>query len=135
MFLAVSVMPDKALAFSEPDSAAFFFNQNITPQVGELQVGAVVPVIATAYSSTPDQTDGSPYRTASGTLVRPGVIAANFLPLGTKVRLNGTLHVVEDRMNSRYNNAWRVDIWMFSREAAIDFGSQNMLLKVVDLPD
>ena len=35
-------------------------------------------VVATAYSSTPDQTDSTPFTTASGTQVRDGIIAANF---------------------------------------------------------
>lgn len=36
-----------------------------------------------AYSSTNGQTDGTPYLTAIGTPVRDGIIAANFLPIGT----------------------------------------------------
>src|SRR5438128_8379875 len=43
-------------------------------------------VRATAYSSTRDQTDASPFVTASGTRVRDGIIAINGLKFGTKVR-------------------------------------------------
>src|SRR3990167_4180168 len=44
-------------------------------------------VVATAYSSTPDQTDGSPFITANGLYVYDGLIAANFLPFGTRVKI------------------------------------------------
>src|SRR5437868_1496729 len=37
----------------------------------------------TAYSSTEDQTDDSPFITASGAHVADGIVAANFLPLHT----------------------------------------------------
>jgi len=43
-------------------------------------------VTVTAYSSTKDQTDGDPYLTGLGTPVRDGIVAANFLPVGTVVR-------------------------------------------------
>jgi len=43
-------------------------------------------VTVTAYSSTKDQTDGDPYLTGLGTPVRDGIVAANFLPIGTVVR-------------------------------------------------
>ncbi|MDP3003980.1 MAG: hypothetical protein Q8N43_00505, partial [Candidatus Azambacteria bacterium] len=36
-------------------------------------------VVLTAYSSTPDQTDDTPFITASNTRVRDGIVAANFL--------------------------------------------------------
>lgn len=73
-------------------------------------------VVVTAYSSTPDQTDGSPFTTAMGSQVRDGIIACNFLPFGTKVRLpefsGDKVFVVEDRMAKR--NSHKLDIWMES---------------------
>lgn len=88
----------------------------------------------TAYSSTPDQTDSTPFITASGTHVRDGVLAANFLPIGTKVRMpelyGDKIFVVEDRMNARYNV--RADIWMETREEAKQFGlKRNVLVEVL----
>ncbi|MBI4094813.1 MAG: 3D domain-containing protein [Candidatus Liptonbacteria bacterium] len=81
-------------------------------------------VHVTAYSSTPEETDDTPFVTASGTAVRDGVIAANFLPFGTKVqipRLFGQkLFVVEDRMHRRKENF--VDIWMPAKSDALRFG-------------
>lgn len=91
-----------------------------------------VTVPATAYNSLPGQTDDTPFITASGTTVRHGVLAANFLPIGTRVKIpeiyGDQVFVVEDRMNSRY---WkRVDIWMESYDDAIQFGLKNIEIEV-----
>src|SRR3989344_299704 len=45
----------------------------------------ILKVWLTAYSSTPEQTDETPFITASGSYVRNGVVAANFLPMGAKI--------------------------------------------------
>jgi len=78
----------------------------------------------TGYSSTPDQTDSSPFITASGSHVRPGVAASNWLPLGAKIQIpeifGDRVFVIEDRMNARYTN--RVDIWFPDRDSALLFG-------------
>jgi len=81
-------------------------------------------VWVTAYSSTPEETDDTPFVTAKGTEVRDGVIAANFLPFGTEVQIPSVfgdkVFVVEDRMHARKKNF--VDIWMSTKEAAEAFG-------------
>ena len=90
-------------------------------------------VTVTAYSSTPDQTDATPFITASGKYVRDGIIAANFLPLGTKVRFptiyGDKIFVVEDRMNSRYY--YRTDIWMPTRWQALQFGLRVLPIEIL----
>ncbi|MDD5040578.1 MAG: 3D domain-containing protein [Patescibacteria group bacterium] len=90
-----------------------------------------IPV--TAYSSTVDQCGSDPFTTASGTKVHDGVIAANFLPIGTKVRFpeqfGNKIFVVEDRMSARY---WqRADIWMPDRESAIAWGIQRIKIEIL----
>jgi 3D (Asp-Asp-Asp) domain-containing protein len=81
-------------------------------------------VWVTAYSSTPEETDDTPFITASMKTVGDGIIAANFLPFGTKVMIpkvfGKKVFVVEDRMHERKSNF--VDIWMPSKEDAINFG-------------
>jgi len=71
-----------------------------------------IKVKITAYSSTVDQCDDDPFVTASGHTVEEGVIAANFLPFNTKVRIpaiyGDRVFVVKDRMNKKYND--RVDV-------------------------
>lgn len=87
----------------------------------------------TAYSSTPDQTDDSPFIMASGKHVYDGAIAANFLPLGTKVKIpdmyGNKIFTVEDRMHSRFSD--RMDIWMPTRSDAVRFGMRRARIEVV----
>ncbi len=88
----------------------------------------------TAYSSTPEQTDDTPYQTASMTHVRYGIVAANWLPIGTKVKMpelfEDQVFVVEDRMNDKHKN--RMDIWMPSEKEARNFGKQTTKVVIVE---
>ncbi|MDO8591167.1 MAG: hypothetical protein Q7R65_04305 [bacterium] len=78
----------------------------------------------TAYSSTPDQTDSTPFTTASNTRVRDGVIASNFLAFGTKVQIpslfGDKVFTVEDRMAKKHGD--KIDIWFLERHSAKRFG-------------
>jgi len=89
-------------------------------------------VTVSAYSSTKDQTDGDPYLTALGTPVRDGIVAANFLPIGTVVRFpdkfGEKIFVVEDRMHEKYG--LQVDIWMPNLEEAKKFGIQYLKMEI-----
>lgn len=90
-------------------------------------------VTVTAYSSTPDQTDDSPFIMASGNRVYDGAIAANFLPVGTKVMLpelyGKKVFTVEDKTHRRFSD--RVDIWMQTREEALQFGIRQVAMKIL----
>ncbi len=87
----------------------------------------VIKVTITAYSSTHDQTDGDPFTTASGKQVVDGIVAANFLEFGTKIKIpelfGDKVFVVEDRMARRHN--YRIDIWFPNRSQAKQFGIQE----------
>lgn len=100
----------------------------------EFRVIKTYAVRVTGYSSTPDQTDDTPFITASGTYVREGIVATNFLPFGTRVRIpkiyGEKVFVVEDRMNKRY---WHnVDIWFPERNLAKVFGSKRVTIEIVE---
>lgn len=99
-----------------------------------LAVASVKKVLITAYSSTPDQTDDSPFVTANGTYVYDGVIACNFLPFGTKVRLpdfsGDKVYTVHDRMAKRFS--YKMDIWMESRELALEFGVKKLTVEILE---
>lgn len=101
------------------------FSNDIQPIVLEK-----VPI--TAYSSEVGQTDSTPFITASGTTVRRGVVATNFLPIGARVRFpelyGDAVFIVEDRMNARYNR--RFDIWMEETADARNFGIQWTTVEV-----
>lgn len=99
-----------------------------------LTAGSKIHVLATAYSSTRDQTDGNPFVTANGERVGPGTMAANFLPMGTTVKIGDNTYVINDRMNARYNNKYVVDIWKPSRAEAMQHGARIMEMEVVKLP-
>ena len=91
-------------------------------------------VAITAYSSTPSQTDSDPFITASGDWVEDGVVAANFLPFGTKIRIpelyGNKVFVVKDRMNPRKKH--QIDIWFPSRKEAIQFGAHYGYIELVE---
>lgn len=93
-----------------------------------------VTVIATAYTPRPEETDATPWLTAAGTTTREGVIAANWLPFGTKVRIDGEVYTVEDRMHRRFTGASpaRIDIVFLSLEKARKFGRQKMEIEILD---
>ena len=86
----------------------------------------------TAYSSSVDETDSTPFITAAGTRTRDGIVAANFLPLGTKVKIpelfGDKTFTVEDRMNRRFSD--RVDVWFPSKWEAREFGKQRAQIVV-----
>jgi len=89
--------------------------------------------IVTAYSSTPDQTDATPFITANGTTVHDGIIAANWLKFGTRVRIpdmfGDKVFIVADRMNPRFDD--RADIWMADRTQAMNFGLRRLTIEVL----
>ncbi len=91
-------------------------------------------VQATAYSSTFDQTDDTPFIAANGTLVHDGVVAANFLPFGTTIKIpevyGDKIFVVEDRMHKRFDN--RIDIWFPDRQSALKFGYKELKIQVLE---
>ena len=88
----------------------------------------------TAYSSTPEETDDTPFITAKGTQVRDGVIATNKLPFGTRIKIpklfGDKIFVVEDRMHRRKENF--MDVWMPSKEAAENFGINYTTVVVLE---
>ena len=93
----------------------------------------VYTVSATGYSSTPEQTDHTPFITASGIHVRDGVIAANFLPFGTIIKIpelfGDKTFVVEDRMHNRY---WfNIDIWFPEKNLAKEFGIKVIKIEIL----
>mgnify|MGYP001588342437 CR=1 FL=1 len=97
-----------------------------------------VKVIATAYSPTPAQTDSDPYIAASGETVYEGMIAANFLPFGTKVKIpklfGEQIFIVKDRMNKRFNKAvpLRIDIFFFDYKIAKNFGIKETEIIIIN---
>lgn len=94
-----------------------------------------IKVIITAYSSTEDQTDDTPFITASGKEVADGIVANNLLPFGTKIRIpeiyGDKIFVVEDRMNKRKSD-YHFDIWFPTYMQAKNFGAKTAEIEVLE---
>jgi len=107
-------------------------NSVVTPNSGKISA-RVAYVNITGYTSAPEETDDSPFITASGNHVHPGVVAANWLPLGAKVQIpelfGNQVFVVEDRMNKKYDD--RLDIWFPDKESAKTFGKRYAKIVVL----
>jgi 3D (Asp-Asp-Asp) domain-containing protein len=92
-----------------------------------------IETVITGYSSTVDQTDDTPFITASGTSVKPGIAAANWLPFGTKIIIpdlfDNKIFVIEDRMHPK--NGDKLDIWFETREEALRFGVRKSRIVIL----
>ena len=66
--------------------------------------------------------------------MRDGIIAANFLKIGTQVKIpalyGDKVFVVEDRMAKK--NSHKVDIWMPSKTDALQFGVKKAEIVVLE---
>lgn len=100
------------------------------PRIIRPAVGTKFTVNASAYASSPYQTDATPCKTAAGTTVRPGVVATNFLPTGTLLDISGHTFIVEDRMNSRYRGYF-LDVWFPSTSQALEFGRRKLIVTIL----
>lgn len=92
----------------------------------------------TAYTSAVEECDEDPFTAADGTTTYDGMVAANFLPFGTKVRIpelfGDKVFVVHDRMNKRY--WYRMDVWMKEKSTARKFGlHRNVTIEIVEMGD
>lgn len=130
-----AVSPINPADIAEKANAAVINVTNTTPE-GVYSPQNVFEVWVTAYASVPQETDNTPFITASNKHVEDGFIAANFLPFGTKVQIpslfGNKIFTVEDRMNIR--KAGFVDIWMPTVAAAKDFGINRAPIVVLNDP-
>lgn len=107
----------------------------VTEKVTVLREYRYVPM--TAYTSRPEETDDTPFITADGSHVRDGIVACNFLPFGTKVRIpslfGDKIFEVHDRMNKRY--PYKMDFWMEDLGEARKFGVKYAHIEVVNVEE
>ncbi|WP_420597142.1 hypothetical protein [Deinococcus sp.] len=116
-------------------------NPRVPARMPASQGGTSRTVNSTAYNSEVGQTDNSPFITATGTRVRPGVVALSrdllrIFPYGTRVTIQdsaglmaGRVFIVEDTMNVRIANT--VDVWMPNRSQAIQWGRRTIKITAV----
>lgn len=107
----------------------------VRSEASELPYRTVLASVS-GYSSSPDQTDAEPLITANGDTVGFGTIACpSEFAFGTKIKINGKEYRCNDRMNKRYRNSsepYYFDIWFESRSEAVEFGRQNLEVKVYE---
>ena len=104
------------------------------PNIPDPNVARKMNVVITAYSSTIEETDDTPFTTALGTTVRDGIIANNSLPFGTKIRIpelyGDKVFTVEDRMSWKKGD-YHFDIWFPSYKEAKNFGAQWTYIEIL----
>lgn len=133
---------DSAPAASDNLEATMEKSNNVQAALPEIKSGAeeikvkkIIKKTITAYSSSPDETDSTPFITARNTRVRDGIVAANSLAFGVKIMIpeifGEKIFVVEDRMHQRYGN--RIDIWMPSKKMALEFGKKFAEVHIIDM--
>jgi 3D (Asp-Asp-Asp) domain-containing protein len=93
-----------------------------------------VDAVVTGYSSRVQETDDTPFITASGSKTYEGVLAANWLPFGTKVKIpeffGDKVFTVEDRMNKRHQGN-SIDVWFNDTQEALRFGVKNTRIEIL----
>jgi len=147
--LAIFLMIVAILSASLPSTAeavffsgffSFFAPKALAEEASSLPISdhreakKFIVAVVTAYSSTPDQTDDTPFITANGLRVYDGLIAANWLPFGTQVKFpdlfGDKIFTVNDRMNEKYGFG-RVDIWMDApKDEVREFGVKRLKMEI-----
>jgi 3D (Asp-Asp-Asp) domain-containing protein len=135
LVLALVLIPLKMLNTADRVDAAGMTITTVTSTVSQAVYTPqnTLSVWVTAYASVPEETDDTPFITASNKHVRDGFLAANFLPFGTKVTIpslfGDKVFTVEDRMSKRKTGF--VDVWMPSVSDAKDFGIHRAQIVIV----
>ena len=96
-----------------------------------------IKMVVTGYSSTADQTDDTPFLTASQKQVEDGTIAINGLPFDTKIRIpklfGDKVFTVQDRMNEKYGKLQRADVWFADTRDAVELGARyNVPIEILE---
>ncbi|MFA5166419.1 MAG: hypothetical protein WC449_03920 [Candidatus Paceibacterota bacterium] len=134
MFITASEKDNYAASTSELSLPNFPMLQGNSLFALSRKVVKKIKVTVTAYSSTVEECDNSPFVTATGNYVREGIVAANFVPFGTRIRIPEVFgdkeFIVDDRMHPR--NKKNIDIWMPSKALAMEFGKKYTYIEVLD---
>lgn len=90
-------------------------------------------VLCTAYSPSFEECGKTDGITASGIRAVEGeTVAADDLPLGTKVEINGEIYTVHDRFGAGHKN--RIDIFKESQVDCFKFGRQFAFARIISIP-
>lgn len=130
LFLLIYVLPWAAPQYTV--EAAFGKEPGSLPETIIREPDEIRWVTVTAYSSTPDQTDSTPFNTATGERVYWGGVAANSLAINSRIRFVGFHYGksfrVNDRMHRRFSD--RIDIWFPTRKEALAWGKRRVQVEI-----
>lgn len=86
-------------------------------------------VTLTAYTASVEECGKADGIKASGTKATQGrTIAADHLPFGTHVEIDGHIYTVEDRFGGGYTD--KIDIYFDNYMDAINFGRQQRVVRI-----
>ena len=87
-------------------------------------------VLCTAYTSSFAECGKTDGITASGVKATQGTtIAADHLPFGTQVKINGHTYTVQDRFGGDYD--YKIDVYFDNKEDAMNFGRRWEFVEVL----
>ena len=127
-------MPVKEVSTTNQQNSLMVIGGDSLMGINESLSPKMMKVVLTGYSSTTDQTDDTPFITASNTRTRDGIVAANFLAFGTKVQIpsifGDKVFTVEDRMAKKHSD--KIDIWFPERHLAKNFGIKEAEVVILE---
>lgn len=70
--------------------------------------------------------------TADGHTPKQGVTiaASRAIPFGTKIKIEGKIYTVQDRLATKYDN--RIDIYFEKHDDALKFGKKTLQIEILD---
>lgn len=90
-----------------------------------------VAAIVTEYTSSPNETDATPFVNAEGTRPHEGSVACpNQYSFGTSVVFDGKTYVCDDRMAAKFRDGSYFDIWVEGKSEAFMFGKQIAIITI-----
>lgn len=88
-------------------------------------------VIITYYTASENECGKNDGVTASGTVATEGrTVAADHLPFGTVVEIDGVQYIVEDRFGGGYGN--KIDIFVNDKHTAYKLGTKKVEVKIYE---
>lgn len=95
--------------------------------------GKTIEAVITAYTSSVDETDSTPFETASGAHTSAGVLACPpEYAFGTQVKIGEATYSCEDRMNERYWKVQHFDVWVHTKAEARQWGSTEQEITIYE---
>lgn len=86
----------------------------------------------TAYTSSEDETDDTPFLTASGETTGPGTIACpSRFKFGTLIQIEKRIFKCNDRMHKRFRDTNHFDIWLEDKKSAREWGRRTIQVSVI----